>query len=153
MLRTAILFSALGLASLASACAPALALQTPVEAAGVRGVVERFCAARASGDPEQLLPLLTRQLEVEVRTAVAFSDAAAAAYPDEKPPLGDGLPLASVVDGVGCAPGRVWSEGPDRRYAEVRYEGFSDRLDLAPDNRIRNVVFGNGGDLRRALAE
>lgn len=149
MKRAVVLLGVLGL----SACAPALALQTPVEAAGVRNVVERFCAARASGDPERLRPLLTAELSAEVDAAVARSAAFERARPGEKSPLGDGLPLASVVDGVGCAPGRVWSEGPDRRYAEVRYEGFSDRLDLTPDGRIRNVVFGGGGDLRRALTE
>ena len=56
-----------------------------------------FCQMRGEGEPA-IRYLLTRSLTVEIDKALAKNDAIAAAHPDEKPPLGDGVPFQAYQD-------------------------------------------------------
>lgn len=62
------------------------------------GLVGRlFCQMRSEGEPA-IRYLLTRSLIAEIDKALAKNDVIAAARPDEKPPLGDGVPFQSYQD-------------------------------------------------------
>jgi len=73
---------------------------SPVEAGDgdAGGLVGRlFCQMRGEGEPA-IRYLLTRSLTAEIDKALAKNDVVAAARPDEKPPLGDGVPFQAYQD-------------------------------------------------------
>lgn len=62
------------------------------------GLVGRlFCQMRGEGEPA-IRYLLTRSLTAEIDRALDKNEAIAAARPDEKPPLGDGVPFQAYQD-------------------------------------------------------
>lgn len=56
-----------------------------------------FCQLRGEGEPV-LRYLVTRSLSEAIDKALAKNDAIAAAHPEEKPPLGDGVPFQAYPD-------------------------------------------------------
>ena len=70
----------------------ALAADTP------RAIAEKFCATRLDGDEKALRLLLTASLLKAIEEAEARNDIIAKASPDEKPPLGDGIPYQTYPD-------------------------------------------------------
>lgn len=69
-----------------------LAADTP------QAVAEKFCATRLKGDEKALRLLLTPSLLEAIEEAEARSDIIAKASPDQKPPLGDGIPYQTYPD-------------------------------------------------------
>jgi hypothetical protein len=69
-----------------------LAADTP------RAIAEKFCATRLDGDERAIRSLLTPSLLETIAEAEARNDIIARASPDEKPPLGDGIPYQTYPD-------------------------------------------------------
>jgi hypothetical protein len=61
-------------------------------------VAEEFCLARLIGDMTMISDYLTSELYSAVGHAIVKNDEIQKQYPDEKPPLGDGVPWASYQD-------------------------------------------------------
>lgn len=128
---------------------------------------EVFCMSVQTGDAAPALALSSPVLATAIAHAEARNDVIARSYPDEKPPLGDGIPWTSFPDYPGiCEVGAVEISG-DTTTVAIHY-GFpedpgityQDRLALttipAPYNngtlnRIDDVLFDGGGSLRSAL--
>ncbi len=144
----------LALALPASAMASAMTPQT---------LGERFCTAMLdpSSDP---LTLVTPALADVITSALARNAEIQAAVPDEKPPLGDGIPWRSWQDlPDGCAVGpidnRATQSGVTLRYSfsEEADADFEDVLVVAPipghapNLGVDDIVFSTGSTLREAL--
>jgi len=121
-----------------------LAADTP------REIAEKFCAARHDGDKERLRSLLTRSLLEVIAEAEARNDIIAKALPDEKPPLGDGIPYQTYPDMAPECKVGAEKQVDDRTEVELRNvfpdagSDWTDRLILVEsDGRllIDNVVF------------
>jgi hypothetical protein len=63
-------------------------------------VAETFCVARIAGDMTMIEPYLTDELADAIGQAMAQNDVIQKQHPDEKPPLGDGVPWATYQDAV-----------------------------------------------------
>jgi hypothetical protein len=122
-----------------------LAADTP------REIAEKFCAARRDGDEERLRSLLTRSLLKVIAEAEARNDVIAKVSPDEKPPLGDGIPYQTYPDMAPECKVGAEKQVDDRTEVELRNvfpdaeaSDWTDRLVLVEsDGRllIDNVVF------------
>lgn len=121
-----------------------------------------FCIGRTGNDEAIVRALLTPELTAAVDVALAENEVLQQAAPDEKPPLGDGIPWASYQDYASeCAPGAV-AETDGITEIEIVYgfpdypsEGFSDRLVLKRVGaylRIDNMIYATEGNLRDVLA-
>ncbi|RYG55455.1 MAG: hypothetical protein EON56_05605 [Alphaproteobacteria bacterium] len=82
---------------------------------------ELFCKASLSDEMALLDSTRTPMLALAIAEAEAKNAQIQASFPDEKPPLGDGLPWRSWQDFAdGCAVGNTyWSA--DRVFVEVNY--------------------------------
>lgn len=127
-----------------------------------------FCMSRTGNDELLLTGALSDELRTQIAYAEARNDTIATQYPDDKPPLGDGIPWQSFPDyAKTCTVGSVNVEGGTAKVV-VQYDfpespdgDFSDTLELrlAPQRynpeagvwRLNNVIYTNGGDLRAAL--
>lgn len=131
-----------------------------------KAFAQAFCSL---GDLEQgmgRMYLLSASLTEAVKSALAENAKLQAATPDEKPPLGDGVPWQSVPDRAPvCEAGAVLAEG-ESTLVEVRYSfpdapdaNWTDRLVLIPGGGalvIDDIRYGAEGDddtLRKALTE
>lgn len=129
---------------------------------------EIFCMARIGNDDGILAGVMTDELHTLIAYAEARNDTIARAHPDEKPPLGDGIPWSSFPDYAGeCAIGSVAIEGDTARvvvdfgFPEDHSADFSDTLHLKaiphrydPSTtiwRIDDVAYTTDGTLRRSL--
>ena len=125
-----------------------------------------FCVARLANDMPAAGGLLTPGLVQAIAEAEAANAEIAAQNPDEKPPLGDGIPWAAWPDHPsGCTPGEPQWEMDEARlkvsyaFAEAPDAGFTDTLLLKLEPgpygttawRIDNLVYATGGDLRTTL--
>jgi len=121
-----------------------------------------FCRASLDGDMSPIDQALSPALSVIVMDAWAKSDALQAAFPDDKPPLGDGLPWRSWQDYAdGCDAGAIESTAKTAE-VEIRYSftsdssaDYSDRLNLvkAADGWVLDdIEYDNGDTLRSFLA-
>lgn len=121
-----------------------------------------FCRASLDGDMSPIEQALSPTLSVIVVDAWAKSDALQAAAPDEKPPLGDGLPWRSWQDYAdGCDVGAIESNAESAKI-EIQYSftsdpsvDYSDRLDLvkASDGWVLDdIEYDTGDTLRSSLA-
>ena len=63
-------------------------------------VAEMFCMARIVGDMSLVSDYLSSDLYAAVGQALVRNDEIQKQFPDEKPPLGDGVPWASYPDAV-----------------------------------------------------
>lgn len=141
--------------------------------AGQRGVLRAneigqiFCFSRLGNDEAVISGILTAGLAAAIADAQRRSDAIASKAPDEKPPLGDGIPWQSSPDYADrCETGLVSLSKTDAK-VDIRYgfrqapdAGYTDELILKRVPiagmevgywRIDNVVYADGTDLRAAL--
>ena len=132
-------------------------------------IAARFCAARIAYDEEATRALLTPGLLAAIVDAEARNKVIADSNPDDKPPLGDGIPYAAYPDSPDtCEPGASEVDG-SRTLVDVRYgfandpSGWTDRLVLVLRNggalAVDDVLFtrfptdSEQYGLRRALVE
>jgi hypothetical protein len=171
-IRAAHLLAALA-ASLAVGALPAAAAST--ESAGQMVVLkanqigEIFCLSRLGNDEAVISGILTDGLSKAIADAEKKDDAYAKKYPDEEPPLGDGIPWQSAPDyAAKCEVGLVSLSKTDAR-VEIKYTfpdapdaNFSDTLTLKKIPiagmdvgywRIDDVLYPDGTDLKKALVE
>ncbi len=107
-----------------------------------RDVAEKFCKARLADDEAGTLALVTPSLRREIEAAKVRSDVIAKATPDEKPPLGDGIPYQAFPDVPGtCAVGET-VRTPGRVEIEVVY-GFPGAANAAWKDRLKIVAEGD----------
>ena len=130
-------------------------------------IAQIFCIASVGNDMAPVEGLLTPDLTAAIATAETENDRRAAAQPDEKPPLGDGIPWQSFPDYADqCTPG---STGFMMDEAEVKlvyaFTGYPDatitdtlKLRLVDDARtgarvwrIDNIAYATDGNLRTTL--
>ncbi len=126
-----------------------------------------FCISRLGNDMTPTEALMTPSLSAAIEEAMARNAAMQHAVPDEKPPLGDGVPWQSFPDyAARCTPGQVSYE-MDEAGVEIRYgfpeaprANYSDtlRLRLVPDPvlggtrwRIDDIAYDTDGTLRQVL--
>lgn len=132
-----------------------------------RQIGEIFCAARTGNDMAPVTALLSDTLTAAIADAEAQNAVIAAARPDEKPPLGDGIPWQAWPDYAdACVPGEV-TFMMDAATVAIAYSftaypdaDFTDTLKLrlieepAPRGRtwrIDDVAYATDGDLRTTL--
>lgn len=127
-----------------------------------------FCLMKDNPPGADLMVLATPSLAAEIGKALAKNDEIQKAHPDEKPPLGDGIPFQSYPDvSPKCEVGKVEGEGAGA-VVEIRHifpeapsADYSDRIVLGHGWTrgtlgIDDVLYGEkggGGTLRRTLAE
>ena len=126
-----------------------------------------FCMSRQGNDEAVIQGILTVDLTKAIADAEAKDDAYHAKYPDEEPPLGDGIPWQSSPDYANtCKTGLVTLSKNDAK-VEIQY-GFTDQpaanytdeliLKKLPIEgmdvgywRIDDVVYPDGTDLKGSL--
>jgi hypothetical protein len=130
---------------------------------------EIFCIARLGNDMAPVEGLLTPDLTAAIADAQMKNDAIQKAHPDEKPPLGDGIPWQAFPDYADqCKPGQVTlmqddaSVAIDYAFKDYPDADFTDTLKLklvenpatgsAKVWRIDNIAYSSEGDLRTTLA-
>lgn len=126
-------------ALLLGACAPMMELREGADAEELRGLVRGFCLAQASGDVTRIAAVFEPELEAAILQAAKNGKVPA---------------FASLPGAKGCEAGQTWYIGGSRRVMEVRYDGFSDRMDLwlSEQNRLFDLSYGEGGgSLRKRL--
>lgn len=130
-----------------------LAAQTGHAAEGAHAIAEKFCAAQVAGDEAAVRALFSPELERVVAEAERRNAAVAAAAPDEKPPLGDGIPYQGFPDRAPeCRVGAERTKGGAVE-VEIGYDfpaqpnsGWTDRLVIrpAPDGlAIDDILFAS----------
>ena len=128
---------------------------------------EVFCISRLAGDAGPIEGLLTPAFAAAIAEAEEHNAAIQSAHPDEKPPLGDGIPWQSAPDyAARCTAGTVDISGdvatvaigygfPDYPEADftdtLQLRPVADPLGGSPRWRIDNVAYADGEDLRAAL--
>ena len=129
-----------------------------------------FCLSRLGSDEGPLLGILSPELTAAIDDAWAKNDAWAADNPpDEKPPLGDGIPWQAYPDyAAECTVGLATLMKTDAKieiaygFPEAPDADFTDTLLLKrvanetlglEQWRIDNVAYATGGDLRSSLAD
>lgn len=138
--------------ALLAAPAQAEAPATPLD------VATAFCDAVRTGDEAAAEALMTADLQAAI-AALRRADARfRTAHPDEKPPLGDSLPLAAFPDAAeSCTPSEVSATSARLTYvpAGAPAGAWSDRLILAPgaDGRLRvaDILYAPEGASRFSL--
>ena len=99
------------------------------------GVARKFCTARMANDEAATRALITDDLARTIAEAEARNKLFADANPDDKPPLGDGIPWQAFPDvAPSCKPGNV-HDGGNRIMVDVAY-GFPDARDAGWTDRI-----------------
>ena len=84
----------------------ATVLASHVLAGEAEDIARTFCATRTKSDAEAVKPMLTPSLLAVIEDAEERNGIIAAGNPDEKPPLGDGVPYQSFPDlPDACEPG------------------------------------------------
>lgn len=113
------------------------------------GLVGRlFCQMRSEGEPV-IRYLLTRSLLAEIDKALAKNDVIAAARPDEKPPLGDGVPFQAYQDFAPECRVAPIDGGPDVEIGHVFPDqpagSWTDRLVVRTEDglaKIDDILYG-----------
>ena len=125
-----------------------------------------FCVAKDFAPEAAMKTLLTASLAAAVQRAVEVNARIAAAHPDDKPPLGDGVPFQRFPDRAPvCEVGRITGAGAGA-LIEIRHvfpgsadASWSDRLLVGPGQTgglgIDDVLYDATGDdsLRKLLGE
>ncbi len=127
---------------------------------------EAFCLMKDGPEAVGPLLLVTPALAAEIRAALAKNAEIQKAHPDEKPPLGDGVPFQSYQDvSPKCEVGTVEGEGIGA-VVEIKHcfpdepsANYSDRLVLGAGWNegtlgIDDILYGAEGDhgtLRKTL--
>ena len=135
----------------------------PAEDAGK--LAQMFCQLGKDDGEFGRLYLVTKSLGTAIAEALKKNGEIVAAHPDQKPPLGDGIPFQSHLDVAPvCKPGKFTDTGRTQ-VIEIVYEfpdtpaaNWTDRLVLITEEgrpRIDDILFGTGDSdngLRKALA-
>lgn len=102
-----------------------------------------YCAAVVANDEVKAEALMGDALRASVANARAVSRAFEVAHPGDKPPLGDGLPLAAFPD----VPSQCTPTDATKQVVVLKYE-----LAYAPTAawQDRLIVEGSGGNVRVA---
>jgi hypothetical protein len=145
-------------------CAPAMA-QSPGLTPEQVGQI--FCQSRTASDAGPIVGLLTPELSAAIAEAEAKNAEISAQHPDEKPPLGDGIPWQAWPDyAAECEAGPAELMMDEARVAisynfpETPHAEYTDHLRLRlmddPETglrvwRIDNIAYATDGDLRTAL--
>ncbi len=125
-----------------------------------------FCKASLEDDMAPVEAALTPDLAAVIAEAETKNAEIQAAAPDEKPPLGDGLPWRSWPDYAdGCAVGTV-AEEAGKTLVEIRYSfasapdaNYADHLVLIPASagsdswQLNDINLIDGMTLRSVLAD
>lgn len=127
---------------------------------------DAFCLSRLTGDTGPITGLLTPDLTAAIAEAEAKNAAIQKQAPDEKPPLGDGIPWQSWTDYADeCTVGAVTfmqdeaNVAIDYAFTEYPDANFTDTLELklvpGPyDNtlwRLDNISYATDSDVKTAL--
>ena len=134
----------------------ATVLSAPALADGAEELDIGFCATRMKSDAEAVKPMLTQSLLAVIKDAEERNDIIAKGNPDEKPPLGDGVPYQSFQDVPdSCEPGEPLEKAGVTE-VPVRYTfkdnpdaGWTDTLILATDGGkllIKDVHYQGSAD-------
>lgn len=128
-------------------------------------MAQAFCSLRTVEGGNALINLVSPSLREAIDVALAENAKIQAAAPDEKPPLGDGIPWHSYPDlSDTCEAGAVTVEG-EARVVEVTYgftanagAAWTDRLVLVPGGGgvllVDDVRYGTeGGDTLRGVLQ
>jgi len=148
------------LAALAAGTAYAAGPQTPSDFGTL------FCEASLAGDMALIEGAQTPGLETIIADALARNAEIQAAAPDEKPPLGDGIPWRSWPDYAdGCEIGTI-TESDGEAMVEIRYTfsgapdaTYADQLVLRAAAvagqgwLLDDIAFIEAMTLRKSLAE
>ena len=126
-----------------------------------------FCLGMLGNDMAPVRALVSPDLEAAIADAETRSNAWADAHPDEKPPLGDGIPWSIVPDyAAECTVGTVamtdgqalvtigygFPEAPDAATSDsLALVSVPDAMIGASRWRIDNIVYADDYDLRQAL--
>lgn len=148
-----------------AAAAPAIA-QSP--ALTPEQVGQIFCLSRTASDTGPIEGLLTPDLKAVIAEAEAKNAEIAAQYPDEKPPLGDGIPWQAWPDytpNCEAAPAELMMDEArvaiSYDFPEAPHAEYTDHLWLRLIDepltgqrvwRVDNLAYATDGDLRAALA-
>lgn len=98
--------------------APAFAQSPP---SGPAMIGEIFCIGLVGGDMEAVRAAMTTDLNAAIDAALERNDVLQAAQPDEKPPLGDGVPWTGAPDySPQCTPA-VAGQSDDTAEVTVRH--------------------------------
>ena len=110
-----------------------------------------FCHAGNQGETA-VRYLMTRSLNTEIDKALAKNAVIAAAHPDEKPPLGDGIPFQAYQDvAPECRVGSVATAGDvvhvdvEHRFPDTPAANWTDRLVVRTEDglaRIDDILYG-----------
>lgn len=107
---------------------------------------EAFCLMKDNLEAAGPLLLVTPALAAEIRAALAKNAEIQKAHPDEKPPLGDGVPFQSYQDvSPRCEVGTVEGEGAGA-VVEIKH-GFPDEPSANYSDRIVLGAGWNDGTL------
>ena len=128
-----------------------------------------FCLSRLGNDDAVISGILTDDLAARLKTAEDKNDQWMKKFPDEKPPLGDGIPWESAADYAdSCDVGFVTLSKTDAR-VEIKY-GYKDYPDAnyvdtlilkkvpieGTDSgywRIDDVLYTDGTDMKGVLVD
>jgi hypothetical protein len=128
-----------------------------------------FCLSRIGNDEAVIAGILTDGLRQAIATADKKNDDFATKYPDEKPPLGDGVPWQFSPDHAdSCHVGLVTLSKSDAR-VEIKYGFKEDSAANYVDTlilrkvpiegmdvgywRIDDVIYPDGTDMKDALVD
>ena len=141
------------------ASAPAFAQSPP---SGPAMIGELFCVGLVGGDMEAVRAAMTTGLNAAIDAALERNDTLQAAQPDEKPPLGDGVPWTGAPDySPQCTPA-VTSQSADAAKVIVQHifpdepaGNYEDTLLLVAVEgrygeilwRIDDITYDTGGDI------
>ncbi len=130
---------------------------------------EIFCIGSLGNDMAPVEALLTPDLSATLKDALDRSDAIQAAHPDEKPPLGDGVPWRGWQDyadactvGDAATTGETasvtisygFTEYPDANYSnDLQLKPVVTQPGFDPFWRIDDIDLGQGRTLRSALGD
>lgn len=136
-------------------CVATLALAPVAQAADMtpQELARKFCDLHRDGTPEAdkaTMVLLTPSLRQAMEEGEKKSAEWQAAHPDEKPPLGDGVPFQSYTDvAPECVPGKVSADGTEidieYRFPDSPDADWTDRIKMATvDGKllIDDVIYG-----------
>lgn len=118
---------------------------------------QAFCSLRMVEGGNALVYLASPALKEAIDGAMAENAAMQQARPDEKPPLGDGIPWQSHPDASDtCEPGAQIAEGDativavSHGFADDAEAGWTDRLVLVPGESgvllLDDIRYGEEGD-------
>ena len=127
-----------------------------------------FCLSRLAGDTGPIEGLLTPDLKADIAEAEARNAEIATQHPDEKPPLGDGIPWQAwpdyapqcesraailMMDEARIAISYAFPDAPHADYTDYLLLRLIDEpLSGQRVWRIDNIAYDTEGDLRTALA-